>query len=157
MSTDHKKPWVLSCGTPYSPLTFDRTQAFGYKVGMRVVARLLVLLPLLWVERVWAVDCPQSNYELTTQAEVDALGATGCDRVSGNLKISRSSDITNLDGLGSCTAAWGGNANGMCSLEPFTPRGHTASELSPTRTTTSVGPFRCAIHGHISATTAAAA
>ena len=45
----------------------------------------VLLLPLLWVEGVWAVDCRRSNYELTTQSEVDALGATGCDRVSGDL------------------------------------------------------------------------
>ena len=74
---------------------------------MRIVARLLVLLPLLWVERVWAVDCPQSNYELTTQAEVDALGATGCDSVPGYLYITNTTDITNLDGLASLTNVWG--------------------------------------------------
>jgi hypothetical protein len=58
-----------------------------------------LVLPLLWAEGVWAVDCPQSNYQLTTQAEVDALGATGCDSVWGNLFIGDSTDITNLDGL----------------------------------------------------------
>ena len=74
---------------------------------MRIVARLLVLLPLLWVERVWAVDCPQSNYELTTQAEVDALGAEGCDSVSGYLFIYNSTDITNVNGLANLTSVGG--------------------------------------------------
>ena len=66
---------------------------------MRIVARLLVLLPLLWVEGVRAVDCPSNNYDLNTQAEVDALGAVGCDTVTGNLSVYGSTDITNLDGL----------------------------------------------------------
>lgn len=66
---------------------------------MRIVARSLVLLPLLWVEGVWAVNCASTNYELTDKTEVDALGATGCDRVSGYLHITKSPDITNLDGL----------------------------------------------------------
>ena len=68
---------------------------------------MLVLLPLLWVEGVWAVDCPDTNYNLSIQAEVDALGATGCDRVSGNLTIIYST-ITNLDGLANITSV-GGN------------------------------------------------
>jgi hypothetical protein len=79
---------------------------------MKIVARLLVLLPLLWVEGVWAVDCPDS-YRLTSQAEVDALGdalgETGCTGVSGNLIIEDSSDITNLDGLASITYVGTGN------------------------------------------------
>ena len=76
---------------------------------MRIVARLLVLLPLLWVEGVWAVDCASTNYELASQAEVDALGATGCERVSGYLYIN-SADITNLDGLANIQR-WGLSAN----------------------------------------------
>ena len=74
---------------------------------MKIVARLSVLLPLLWVEGVWAVECPDTNYNLSIQAEVDALGATGCDRVSGNLTIIYST-ITNLDGLANITSV-GGN------------------------------------------------
>ena len=42
-----------------------------------------------------------------TQAEVDALGATGCDSVSGDLRIENSSDITNLDGLANITSVGG--------------------------------------------------
>ena len=66
-----------------------------------------LLLPLLWVEGVWAVVCPQEGYELTTQAEVDALGATGCDSISGHLYIRASTDITNLDGLANITGVGG--------------------------------------------------
>ena len=77
----------------------------GYKAGMRIVARLLVLLPLLWVEGVGAVDCESNSYSLTTQAEVDALGASGCDRVLGQLAITWSNtDITNIDGLANLTS-----------------------------------------------------
>ncbi len=71
---------------------------------------MLLLLPLLWVEVVWAVDCPQSNYELGSQADVDALGATGCDRVSGRLYIWSSDDlytITNVDSLTNITSVGG--------------------------------------------------
>ena len=74
---------------------------------MRIVARLLVLLPLLWVEGVRAVDCPQSNYELTTQAEVDALGASNCTRVTGYLYIGNSSNISNLNALTNLVAVSG--------------------------------------------------
>ena len=65
--------------------------------------RLLILLPLIWVEGAWALDCPDDNYVLNTQAEVDALGATGCDRIWGRLHIGSSTDITNLDGLANLT------------------------------------------------------
>ena len=73
---------------------------------MRIFARLLVLLPLLWVDGVWAEQCaePFSNLTLTTQAEVDALGQTGCTYIYGSLIIQNSSDITNLDGLGNLTS-----------------------------------------------------
>ena len=73
---------------------------------MRIVARLLVLLPLFWVGGVWAVDCPR-DYYLESQAEVDALGATGCDRILGSLYIGNSTDITNLDGLANITSVGG--------------------------------------------------
>ena len=67
-----------------------------------------LLLPLLWVEGVWAVDCPSEDYDLNSQAEVDALGAAGCDRISGYLYIGNSTDITNLDGLTNITSLGGG-------------------------------------------------
>ena len=74
---------------------------------MRVVLRLLVLLPLLWVEGVWGVDCASPDYDLRFQAEVDALGATGCDRVLGDLFVTNMSSITNLDGLANITSVGG--------------------------------------------------
>ena len=65
---------------------------------MRIVARLLVLLPLLWVEGVWAVNCPDTNYDLRTQAQVDSFVATGCDTISGSLIIASDSYYrANLD------------------------------------------------------------
>ena len=64
---------------------------------------LFVLLPLIWTEAAWTADCAATNYELNTQAEVDALGATGCDRIWGRLYIRSSTDITNLDGLANLT------------------------------------------------------
>ena len=84
---------------PHLAMTFDRNPIVGYKAGMKIVTRLFVLLPLLWVERVWAVDCPSGSYQLTTQSDVSALGAANCDTVTGNLIIGASSDIYNLDSL----------------------------------------------------------
>jgi len=86
---------------------FDCDQIIGYNTGMRVVLRLLVLLPLLWVEGVWGVDCAYPDYDLRFQAEVDALGATGCDRVLGDLFVTNMSSITNLDGLANITSVGG--------------------------------------------------
>ena len=82
---------------------------------MRIVARLLVLLPLLWVEVTLAVDCPQSNYTLRSQAQVDALGNEDCDTIAGNLIIGGgagnypegSPDLTHLDALSSITKVIG--------------------------------------------------
>ena len=72
---------------------------------MRIIAQLLVLLPLLSAEAVRAVDC-QTHYRLTHQAEVEALGATGCDSVVGDLYVV-DSWITNLDGLANITSVGG--------------------------------------------------
>ena len=66
-----------------------------------------LLLPLLWVEGAWAVDCAYPNYKLNFQADVDALGATGCDRIRGYLRINSATDITNLDGLANLTSVGG--------------------------------------------------
>ena len=74
---------------------------------MRIVARLFVLLPLFWIEGLWAVDCADTNYDLNTQAEVDALGATGCDRIKGYLYVRNSADITNFDGLANLSSVGG--------------------------------------------------
>jgi hypothetical protein len=59
----------------------------------------LLLLPLLCADGAWAAECSQNSYFLDTQAEVDALGAAGCDRVWGDLEITSSADISNLDTL----------------------------------------------------------
>ena len=67
----------------------------------------LLLLPLLWADGAWAAECEQTNYDLNTQAEVDALGASGCDSVRGDLEISQSSDTTNLDALANLTSVGG--------------------------------------------------
>ena len=41
-----------SLRSPYLALTSDFNPIVGYEAGMRIVARSLVLLPLLWVEGV---------------------------------------------------------------------------------------------------------
>ena len=68
---------------------------------------MLVLLPLLWTEGIWAADCGATNYNLNSQSEVDALGATGCDRILGYLRVASGSGITTLDGLASITSIGG--------------------------------------------------
>ena len=67
----------------------------------------VLLLPLLWVDGVWATQCPDTDYILTSQAQVDALGQTGCTSVSGYVSIGNSSDITNLEGLSGLTSIAG--------------------------------------------------
>ena len=70
----------------------------GYKAGMRIVARLLILLHLLWVEGVGAEDCP-SSLNLTTQAQIDSL-PTLYEHCQNFISISiGGDDIINLDGL----------------------------------------------------------
>ena len=63
----------------------------------------------LWVEGVWATPCTKTNYDFQTQAEVDALGQTGCTSVTGYLSIYpvNSNLITNLDGLAKLTSVGG--------------------------------------------------
>ena len=63
---------------------------------------LLLVLPLLWANDAWSAECAQTNYSLTTQAEVDALGATGCDRVLGFVYVG-GQQFYNLDGLANLT------------------------------------------------------
>lgn len=65
--------------------------------SLRITCALL--LPLLWVEGVWALPCLSKNYYLNSQADVDRLGAAGCTRIKGDLVIRNSSDITNVDSL----------------------------------------------------------
>ena len=70
-------------------------------------ACLVAVASLGWTGWAVAAACSSTNYDLNTQAEVDALGATGCDSVSGDLRIENSSDITNLDGLANITSVGG--------------------------------------------------
>lgn len=67
-------------------------------------ACLVAVASLGWTGWAAAAACSSTNYDLNTQAEVDALGATGCDSVSGYLYIKNSTDITNLDGLANITS-----------------------------------------------------
>lgn len=95
---------------------------------MKIVVRLLVLLPLLWVEGALAVDCPSTNYYLRYQYEVDALGDTGCDSILGYLTIReyQYGGIDSLTGLSNITSVAGtlsikyndllGNLNGLANL-----------------------------------------
>ena len=70
-------------------------------------ACLVAVASLGWTGWAAAAACSSTNYDLDTQAEVDALGATGCDSVSGYLRIEDSTDITNLDGLANITSVGG--------------------------------------------------
>jgi len=88
---------------------------------MRIVTRLLFLLPLLWVEGVWAKTCSSYSYELESQGEVIALGNSGCTIISGSLTIG--SGVSNLDGLanlvsigGTLTARGVRNFDGLANL-----------------------------------------
>jgi hypothetical protein len=52
-----------ACAIPVAgveKVPFDSNQVIGYKAGMRIVARLLALLPLLCVEGAWARPVPFS-------------------------------------------------------------------------------------------------
>ena len=68
---------------------------------------LLLIASLSWSGTAAAAACSSTDYALTTQAEVDAFGATGCDSVVGYLYIANSSDITNIDGLANLTSVGG--------------------------------------------------
>jgi len=65
---------------------------------------LLLITSLGWSSMAAAAVCSSTDYVLSTQAEVDALGATGCDSVAGNLEIEYVTDITSLDGLSNITS-----------------------------------------------------
>ena len=68
---------------------------------------MLFVAALSWSGTTAAAVCSSSDYVLTAQSEVDALGAVGCDSVSGSLEISNSTDITNLNGLANITSIRG--------------------------------------------------
>lgn len=56
-------------------------------------------LALLIANTAAAVDCPSANYTLITRADVNALGASGCDTITGDMSVSGSSEIYNLEPL----------------------------------------------------------
>lgn len=60
------------------------------------------------------MDCPDTNYALASQADVNALGALSCDTVTGNVDID-GADITDLTPLSGITTIAGylyiGNLN----------------------------------------------
>ena len=73
---------------------------------MKIVARLFVLLPLLWVEGVSGEACSRYSYAFKSQAEVDALLNTGCDEILGTVIIN-GTYIQNIDGLANVTSIGG--------------------------------------------------
>lgn len=88
---------------------------------MRIVARLFVLLPLLWVKGAWAVDCTSRSYDPDSGY---SLEPPGCDRIPDNLRQTNDS-VTNVDYLTNITSIGGylfisGNAltnlDGLASL-----------------------------------------
>jgi hypothetical protein len=76
---------------------------------MRIVARLLTVLPLLWVGGVWADVC-SGPIILETQAQIDTFGTSACAVIDGDLTVSTfesGNDIVNLDGLANITSVRG--------------------------------------------------
>ena len=70
---------------------------------MRIVARLLVLLPLLWVKGAWAVDCTSRSYDPDSGY---SLEPPGCDRIPGSFRQTNDS-VTNVDYLANITSIGG--------------------------------------------------
>ena len=68
---------------------------------------LLLIASLSWSGTAAAAACESTNYDLNTQHDVDALGATGCDSVVGYMVITEWADITNLDGLANLISVGG--------------------------------------------------
>ena len=76
------------------------------KLTIRIATLCLTIIAAVGSSTVWAEVCPSTNYSLTTQAQVDALGATGCDAISGSLSI-YGTDITSLSSLSGITSVGG--------------------------------------------------
>ena len=67
---------------------------------MNLFVRSMVFLAAsLSVEGAFAGPCEEASYNLTKQEEVDALGATGCDVITGDLSVDKSADVYNLEPL----------------------------------------------------------
>ena len=71
-----------------------------------IISLGLFLMSLAGSGGAWAVQCPSYEYNLSTQAQVDAF-PQDCDSVSGYILIRNSNDITNVDSLSNITSvAW---------------------------------------------------
>jgi hypothetical protein len=71
------------------------------------VTKLLIffLLSSPWINDVWAQECPERDYKLSSQADVEALGSEGCSSISGNLSIVKDyGSTTGITDLNSLTA-----------------------------------------------------
>ena len=65
----------------------------------RFVRSILFLAAARWNGSALAETCAEASYNLTTQEEVNALGDTDCDLVTGDLTVVDSADIYNLEPL----------------------------------------------------------
>ncbi len=65
----------------------------------RFVCSIFLLAVALWNGSALAGACAEASYNLTKQEEVDALGATGCDVITGDLSVDKSADVYNLEPL----------------------------------------------------------
>ena len=67
-------------------------------IPMHLLTLCLATIVVAESSDAWTAVCSSADYNLLNQADVDALGAAGCDEISGRLTIS-GADITNLEGL----------------------------------------------------------
>lgn len=75
---------------------------------MNLFARSIVfLVTSVSIEGAFAGPCAEASYNLTEQEEVDALGATGCDVITGDLSVDKSADVYNLEPLVALTRVEG--------------------------------------------------
>ena len=75
---------------------------------MNLFVRSMVFLAAsLFIEGAFAGPCAEASYNLTKQEEVDALGATGCDVITGDLSVDKSADVYNLERLVALTRVEG--------------------------------------------------
>ncbi|MDB4491111.1 proprotein convertase P-domain-containing protein [Luminiphilus sp.] len=77
------------------------------RLARRIGRICLTIIAVAGSSAAGAAPCPGFTYTLTNQAEVDALGETGCDVIEGSLNIS-GSDITNIDSLANLTSVGDG-------------------------------------------------
>ena len=105
-------PW-LELGKYLLISVIEDQRLVGFNNVMRIVARLLVLLPLLWVEGVWAVDCPTGtttwdsdtcllppniSFDMTLISGVDYLMEGRVTVGNGNGQLTTNNDGTLPDG-----------------------------------------------------------